>query len=58
MAKFTMTVESEAAAYVEDADGEICAALIRVGQRIRDGWTDGPVLDTNGRTVGSWEWEA
>lgn len=52
--KFTLNIDSDNAALVDDASGEVARMLVRTTQLVREGRTEGALLDINGNTVGSW----
>lgn len=51
---FTLTIETGNAAF-QDGPEELARLVERVADALRDGRTRGPVIDTNGNRVGSWE---
>ncbi len=56
--KFTLTIESDNAAMVDNTHGEVARILEETARKIREGeYWSGRVRDTNGNTVGSFELE-
>ena len=54
---FTMTIDSSNAAGEDEPTGELVRILRLVADRIDDGYTQGPLLDLNGNTVGLFEFD-
>ena len=55
---FTMTIDSSNAAF-EDEPGEELAGILRiVAAKVAEGYTSGPLYDTNGNRVGSFDLDA
>lgn len=52
--RFRLNVESENAAMVDDAAGEVARMLREVATRVEDGAEAGALLDSNGNRVGGW----
>ena len=54
----TIRFETSNAAFEDDiVEEEIEAVLERVMEHVRMGYTFGPLHDTNGNTIGSWDLE-
>lgn len=53
--KFTMTIEGEGAALTDDTAYEVERLLVLVTELVRTDFTSGPLYDSNGNVVGSWE---
>ena len=51
--KLEISVEMDNAAFTEN-DDELAQLLLRVDRRIKGGYTEGRLRDTNGNTVGEW----
>lgn len=41
--------------HLDAACGEVAMRLKEIAEKIEEGWRGGPVIDTNGHTVGTWE---
>lgn len=55
--KFSLEIDSNNAAMVEDGAGEVCRILRVIRERIYNGARDGILRDVNGNQVGSWAME-
>ncbi|KKK71010.1 hypothetical protein LCGC14_2918260 [marine sediment metagenome] len=54
---FTMSIESTNAAFEDEGAEEVTRILRHVADQIKDGYTVGPVLDSNGNSVGVWSFD-
>ena len=52
--KFSLEIDSEDAAMVDDAAGEVCRILHIVSGKVESGWRDGMIWDSNGNRCGTW----
>lgn len=53
--RFSLTIESNNAAMVDDTVGELVILLDRTARDLRDDRTSGTLLDVNGNSVGTWD---
>jgi hypothetical protein len=51
---FTLTIETDNAAFNDGGNAEVARLLREVAERVEDSTTDGTVKDINGNTVGVW----
>lgn len=56
--RFTMSIKSSNAVIVDAHRGEIADTLEQTARKIRECYTDGALLDTNGNGVGRWSLNA
>jgi len=52
--KFTLSIDCSNAAF-EDLNEELRSLLAKVGDDIEGGATSGPIRDSNGNRVGTWQ---
>lgn len=55
--EFELNIDSGNAAMVDDHRSEIADMLEETARKIRECYTDGMLMDTNGNKVGSWSLE-
>lgn len=56
--KFSLEIDSENAAMVDDAAGEVQRILRIVSGKVESGQRDGMIWDSNGNRCGTWTMEA
>ena len=55
---FTVSIESSNAAFEDEPAEEVVRILRHVADQIRDGYVVGAVIDSNGNSVGVFEFDA
>lgn len=55
---FTLTIETDNAAFTDDAAREVARILRQLAKKLEDGKDSGKVMDLNGNSVGSFELSA
>ena len=53
--KFTCTIKMDNAAFGDEPEYELALILRHIADKAEEGYIVGPVIDTNGNTVGKWE---
>ena len=52
----TVKIATDNAAFSDDNAREECASMMEdIARKLRDGYSSGPLLDSNGNTVGSFK---